>query len=242
MEANIVEVFSSIQGEARYVGCRQVFVRLAGCNLTCAYCDTPDSRKAASQGRVERTPGGRDFVAVKSPLPVAELAGYVNALLRYPHHSVSLTGGEPLCQAAAVAALAPLLAGRRYLETNGTLAAELALVLPHIDIISMDIKLPSAAGRAYWEEHERFLRVAAAREVFVKVVLTAGTDDDELRRAMTLVAGIDRRIPVILQPVSPVNGVAGIPPESVLRLQALALEHVNDARVIPQTHKMMGQL
>ncbi|MDT8901461.1 7-carboxy-7-deazaguanine synthase QueE [Anaeroselena agilis] len=238
----IVEVFSSIQGEGRYVGCRQVFVRLAGCNLACDYCDTPASRQAAMEGRVEATPGGRDFFAVANPLAADALAGYVNSLLRAPHHSVSLTGGEPLCQAEELAELAPKLAGRLYLETNGTMPDELAVVLPYIDIVSMDIKLPSTSGREWWGEHERFLRLAAGRDVFVKVVLTAATGDDEFRRALTLVAAVDRRIPVVLQPVSPVNNVAGIAPEAALRLMAAALEMVDDVRVIPQTHKMMGQL
>ncbi len=239
---DIVEVFSSIQGEGRYVGYRQVFVRLAGCNLVCAYCDTPASRKPAADGWVEGTPGGRDFFPVANPVPVAALAGYVNRLLRAPHHSVSLTGGEPLCQAAALAELAPKLAGRLYLETNGTMPDELATVLSRIDIVSMDIKLPSTCGRELWAEHGRFLRLAAARELFVKIVLTAATGDEEFHRALALVAAVDRRIPVVLQPVSPVNNVAGIAPEAVLRLLAKALDMVDDVRVIPQTHKMMGQL
>jgi 7-carboxy-7-deazaguanine synthase len=242
VSVEIVEVFSSIQGEGRYVGYRQVFVRLAGCNLACDYCDTPASRAATAAGWVEATPGGRDFFPVANPLPVEVLAGYVNSLLRAPHHSVSLTGGEPLCQAAALAELAPKLAGRRYLETNGTMPDELAAVLPHIDIVSMDIKLPSTAGREWWDEHGRFLRLAASREAYVKIVLTAATGDDEFRRALALVAAVDRRIPVVLQPVTPVNNVAGIAPEAVLRLLATALDVVDDVRVIPQTHKMMGQL
>jgi 7-carboxy-7-deazaguanine synthase len=241
-QVDIVEVFSSVQGEGKYVGYRQVFVRLAGCNLTCAYCDTPASRTAADGGRVEGTPGGRDFFPVANPLPVEELAGHVNKLLRAPHHSVSLTGGEPLCQAAALAELAPRISGRLYLETNGTLPDELALVLPHIAIVSMDIKLPSTGGGEWWDEHGRFLRLAAQRDLFVKVVLTAATGDGEFRRALALVSAVDRRIPVVLQPVTPVNNVAGIAPEAVLRLLATALELVDDVRVIPQTHKMLGQL
>lgn len=238
----IVEVFSSIQGEGRYVGYRQVFVRLAGCNLACDYCDTPASRVAAATARVEATPGGRDFFAVDNPLPVEALAGHVNSLLGAPHHSVSLTGGEPLCQAAELAELAPKLAGRLYLETNGTMPDELAAVLPHIDIVSMDIKLPSISGRELWDEHERFLRLASTREVYVKLVLTAATGDEEFRRALKLVAAVDSRIPVVLQPVTPVGRVAGIAPEAVLRLLAAALDVVDDVRVIPQTHKIMNQL
>jgi organic radical activating enzyme len=191
---------------------------------------------------VEGTPGGRDFFPVTNPLTVDALAGHINNLLRAPHHSVSLTGGEPLCQAAALAELAPKVSGRLYLETNGTLPDELALVLPHIDIVSMDIKLPSTGGGEWWGEHGRFLRLAAERDLFVKIVLTAATGDDELRRALALVAAVDRRIPVVLQPVTPVNNVAGIAPEAVLRLLAAALEIVDDVRVIPQTHKMLGQL
>ncbi len=237
-----VEVFSSVQGEGRYVGYRQVFVRLAGCNLACEYCDTPSSRQATAAGRVEGTPGGRDFFPVVNPVAPDALAGHVNNLLRFPHHAVSLTGGEPLCQAAAVAALAPQLNGRVYLETNGTLPDELAVVLPHVAIVAMDIKLPSTSGRAWWDEHRRFLTLAAAGDVFVKVVLTAATTDDEFRRAIALVAAVDRRIPVVLQPVSPVGSVAGIAPEAVLKLLTAALDVLEDVRVIPQTHKIMGQL
>ncbi|HWQ61341.1 MAG TPA: 7-carboxy-7-deazaguanine synthase QueE [Negativicutes bacterium] len=239
---DFAEVFSSIQGEGKYVGYRQVFVRLAGCNMACAYCDTPASRQATPQGRVERTPGSRDFFTVESPVAPDVLAGYVNNLLGSPHHSISLTGGEPLCQAAGLAEMAPKLAGRLYLETNGTLPDELAVVLPHVAIVAMDIKLPSTSGREWWDEHRRFLRAAAARDLFVKVVLTAATDDAEFRQATALVAAVDRRIPTVLQPVSPVENVAGIAPEAVLRLLAMALEDLDDVRVVPQTHKMMGQL
>ncbi|HMM20509.1 MAG TPA: 7-carboxy-7-deazaguanine synthase QueE [Selenomonadales bacterium] len=242
MTAQIVEVFSSIQGEGKYVGYRQVFVRLAGCNLACGYCDTAVSRRPQPAGRIEITAGQRDFRSLDNPLGLEELAGFINGLLAAPHHSVSLTGGEPLCQAAAVARLAPRLKGRIYLETNGTLPDELTMVLPHIHIVSMDIKLPSVTGGGHWEEHRRFLEIARARDVFVKVVLSGETGDGEFEQAMKLVAGVDKNIPVVLQPVSPVNQVAGVAPERVLELQARALEWLTDVRVIPQTHKQLGQL
>ena len=48
MKAPIIEVFSSIQGEGLLIGRRQIFVRFAGCNLNCNYCDTPESRKSTA--------------------------------------------------------------------------------------------------------------------------------------------------------------------------------------------------
>ena len=39
-KAKIKEIFSSIQGEGEYIGCKQIFIRFCACNLNCAYCDT----------------------------------------------------------------------------------------------------------------------------------------------------------------------------------------------------------
>lgn len=240
--ANIVEVFSSIQGEGKYIGCRQVFVRLAGCNACCAFCDTPASRNSLSYGLIESSAGRRDFVQKANPLSTADLVKFINNLLITPHHSISITGGEPLCQADVIADLAGYVGNRIYLETNGTLPSELEKVLPFVDIISMDIKLPSATGQSYWTEHREFLRTAARREVFVKIVLTGLTTDEEFKQAISLVAEAGNNIPVILQPVTPVEGCTGIEPARVLILQERAMEFIKDVRVIPQTHKLMGQL
>lgn len=239
---NLVEVFSSIQGEGKYVGYRQVFVRLAGCNMKCEFCDTPSSRNDVAFGQIETAPGKRVFLAAENPVTIDRLAAYINQLLIEPHHSVSFTGGEPLCQAGALAKLAQKVTGAVYLETNGTLPDELAEVLPYVDIISMDVKLPSTSGREYWSEHIRFLQLAQQREVFVKIVLTAETADDEFARAIELVAAVKPSIPLILQPVSPVEGVKAISPADVLKRQSEALQSLKDVRVIPQTHKFLGQM
>lgn len=239
---DIIELFSSVQGEGLYVGTRQVFVRLAGCNLSCAYCDTPESRDFCKNALVERTPGKRDFSQLANPLPINNLAKIINSLLTIRHHSISLTGGEPLCQATMIAELAPQLNAPIYLETNGTLVEQLALVLPHIDIISMDIKLPSTTGKTCWREHREFLRLAASKEVFVKIVITGQSNHAELQQAFDLVASVDTNIPVILQPVTPLNGCEPVSPDAMLSYQETALTLLNDVRVIPQTHKYMGQL
>ena len=239
---NIVEVFSSIQGEGQYVGYRQVFVRLAGCNLECEFCDTPESRKLIKSAQIEVTAGKRDFKTIQNPISISQLAAYINQLLVLPHHSVSLTGGEPLCQSQAIEKLASLLHGKIHLETNGTLTGELAKVLPYIDVISMDIKLPSASGQELWQQHKEFLRLANTKNVFVKIVVASKTSAEEFQKALDLIASIKPTIPLIIQPVTPIHDCEGVTPDQVLAWQEQALRILSDVRVIPQTHKFMNQL
>ncbi len=243
---NLVEIFSSIQGEGLFVGCRQVFVRLAGCNLFCRYCDTRDSFTVPAAAHVETDAGGRMFGSITNPVAASELFAAVANLCRTPHHSISLTGGEPLLQPQAIVALSPLRdkGVRLYLETNGTLPTILAQVIQHIDIVSMDFKLPSELPeqQEYWQEHAEFLKVACQREVFVKIVLSGRTSPNELEKAIALICDTNPAIPLILQPVTPVHGVTPVVPEQVLRWQELALASLQNVRVIPQTHKLMGQL
>lgn len=239
---NLVEIFSSIQGEGQFVGYRQVFVRLAGCNLKCAFCDTSSSRKMVSIGQVEKSAGKRDFQVISNPISITDVSTYINNLLSVPHHSISFTGGEPLCQAKAMREIIPEIKGRIYLETNGTLPDELELVLPYIDIISMDIKLPSIIEREMWQQHRKFLRLATACNVFVKVVITNRTNEKEFNQAVELIAEVDKNIPLIIQPVTPIHDCEGVAPDLVLLWQEQALTVLNDVRVIPQTHKFIGQL
>ena len=124
-QGNVVEIFSGIQGEGIHVGRRQIFLRLAGCNLACDYCDQPEARTVPAFALIERTAGRRDFIAARNPLGVERCARAILKLDRPRglHHAVSLTGGEPLMQAGFLAALLPILrrAGLRVLlETNGT--------------------------------------------------------------------------------------------------------------------------
>jgi organic radical activating enzyme len=240
--ANIVEIFSSIQGEGLYVGTRQIFVRFSGCNLACVYCDTPGSSKLCKYALVERTPGMRNFEKVPNPISIDHLAEMINSLLTVKHHSISLTGGEPLGQTDTIVKLAPKLHAPIYLETNGTMYDKLAQVLPYVDIISMDIKLPSATGKEYWQEHHNFLRLATTKELFLKLVITKQMSNDEFLQAVNLIASVSVSIPLILQPVTPCNNSETVTPDAMLAYQEKALEFLEDVRVIPQTHKFMGQL
>lgn len=241
-QANIIEVFSSIQGEGKYVGCRQVFVRFSGCNLRCKYCDTLVSHAPYKHCTAEKEAGTRKFVQLDNPVDVDTTARCVNQLLRSPHHSVSFTGGEPLYRADFIHALAKKVRCKLYLETNGTLYQELERVLDDIAYISMDIKLPSIAGRELWEEHRKFLKRARCRDLFVKLVVSGETTLEEFDQSVALIKETNAQIPLILQPVTPVNGCLPASPEDVLIYQTRALASLSDVRVIPQTHKFINQM
>ena len=99
-----IEVFASIQGEGLRQGEPEIFIRLAGCNLRCRFCDTKRSWRA---GR-ERT--------------IDDVVGEVERLRRHlPARWVCLTGGEPLAQD-----IGPLVRRLKkagflvHVETNGT--------------------------------------------------------------------------------------------------------------------------
>ena len=245
MQTNLIEVFSSVQGEGRYAGCRQLFVRFEGCNLQCRYCDTENAPGTHLMCNVEIAPGARRFREIMNPVEAHELAAYINEFLQaVPHQAVSFTGGEPLLQSGFLRELLPLVNCRRFLETNGTLPDRLSEVLPLVDIISMDIKLPGETGREMWAEHERFLRLAveAGKDVYVKLVIPGNLVEEDFDRAVRLIADVEPSVLLVLQPVTPVNGVPAAEPGSVLELQQRALNMLSDVRVIPQTHRMMNQI
>ncbi|WP_298269461.1 7-carboxy-7-deazaguanine synthase QueE [Geobacter sp.] len=245
--AELAEVFSSIQGEGGLIGLRQVFIRFRGCNLQCDYCDTPTG-VSAEPCLMEQAPGRRDFVPVENPVPLHRILSLIEGWHRgWPgvHHSVSITGGEPLVSHEILQSWLPKLRILLpvYLETNGVMHTALDLLIDHIDMIGMDIKIPSTSGcTELWEDHRRFLRKASAKDVFVKVVVGEQTEDWEIERSAEIVSSVAGNIPFVLQPVTRRDGSVDIGPLRVLELQEIASRYVRECRVIPQTHKFMGQL
>lgn len=243
---HLVEVFSGIQGEGPIVGYRQIFVRLAGCNLSCPYCDTPAARDRTPFFLAETEPGGRFFEKLPNPADPERLAALIARLDPDLHHSVSLTGGEPLLQADYIAGLAPKIRNlglKVYLETNGTLPDELHKVVSHIDLIGMDWKIGSVAGPgALAGCFQSFLEIAATKKFFCKVVVGPRTVVEEVCEAARAVAKVVPGGCFILQPVTPAPGEESISPDFLLGLQAAALKILKGVRVIPQTHKMLGQM
>lgn len=243
----ISEIFSSIQGEGYLAGRRQLFIRLNECNLDCCYCDTEHAKEDTT--RIETRPGSALFDLLPQPVPlhfVHDLVAEWCRLLPGAHHSISVTGGEPLLYADSLgewfSRLRPLLP--IHLETNGTMHVALEQVVQHLDFVSMDMKLPSTSGctEHLWGLHRDFLRVSDGHNASVKVVISNDTDESEIQQVCEIITDINPATPLFLQPLSHSDGGIGISVTHLLRLQEAASARLADVRVIPQMHRMLGAL
>ena len=120
----ITEMFGSIQGESTHAGRLCFFVRLAGCNLRCSYCDTDYSL----------TPADGVEMSIDS---------VVSHILKEGFNLVEITGGEPLTQGNVVKLCDRLLETgcEVMIETNGSLDIN---ILPKGVIRIVDCKTPSS--------------------------------------------------------------------------------------------------
>lgn len=175
----VTEVFTSVQGEGTLTGVPSVFVRLSGCNLRCAWCDTPYSSWSPEGEHIEIDALVDDVVA------------------RGPRHVV-LTGGEPMLQTAAVPFTKKLAARGLHVtvETAGTVDAPL-----HIDLASISPKLsdstpsaPAAWVQRHAERRRRpdvVARLVRDHDHQLKFVVGAPTDLAEID---AFVADVERAL------------------------------------------------
>lgn len=208
------EIFVSIDGEGKTAGMLTTFIRLAGCNLRCAWCDTAYALKP-TQGK---------------PMAVENVVSAVTT------HAVTLTGGEPLVQPAAVELARQLMEKgiAVNVETNGSRDTAPLLALPHADellLITLDWKLPSSR----MEEQMFRSSFSALREQDVLKFVVASSAD--LNRAYAV---LDELHPCSLVYFSPVFGAI----EPVELVDALRRRHeaghdVSRLRVQLQLHKII---
>ncbi len=224
-KARLTELFVSIQGEGPLVGIRQAFIRFAGCNLNCRYCDT-DFRGKFSCG-------------------VSKICNFLQESM--PIHSVVLTGGEPLLQVEFLKYFLPYLKEKLglnvYLETNGTLANQLSEIAGYLDWICMDVKIPSIAGVELWQEHSIFIdAVPNSSNLILKVVLDITISAKDRRAFESLLLDKRRDMIIVLQPIYSLRYSKELS-SLLLRWQKELMQIFGlEVRVIPQVHKVMGLL
>ncbi len=144
---NISEIFCSIQGESTYAGLPCIFIRLAGCNLRCDYCDTTYSYESDISLSIDDI-----FTKIKEFDPIK---------------LVEITGGEPLLQ-PEVYQLFELLHKDGYtilLETNGSISLK---EIPEYIIKIVDVKCPgSGEENSFLLENLEFINQVSDEIKFV---------------------------------------------------------------------------
>ncbi|MBA3721164.1 MAG: radical SAM protein [Parachlamydiaceae bacterium] len=132
---NIIEIFSSVQGETSFSGLPTVFVRLAACNLRCTWCDTTYSFGKGTPWTIDNI---------------------LNDVEKKGQQYVCVTGGEPLLQENVYPFLTSLCDRNLTvtLETGGSLPT--SKVDPRVHVI-LDIKCPKSgmSDKNHWENIER---------------------------------------------------------------------------------------
>jgi 7-carboxy-7-deazaguanine synthase len=163
----IAEIFYSIQGEGALIGTPSVFVRTSGCNLRCAWCDTPYT---------SWRPEGRE-------MPLDEIVA--EAQLRPARHVV-VTGGEPMIapEMGALTERLRALGLHITIETAGTVYQPV-----DCDLMSISPKLSNSTPEGDWaERHERsriqpdtLRRLMGICEYQLKFVIAKPEDAEEAR-------------------------------------------------------------
>lgn len=172
------ETFFSIQGEGTRAGQPCVFVRLTGCPLRCAWCDTAYAFHEGQRRSVDEV---------------------VRDIGRHPCRRVLVTGGEPLAQPAAFALVKRLLddGWEVLVETSGHVSLD---GLDRRAVTILDVKAPGS-GETHRMEWGNLDLLATGDEV--KFVL-ADRADYEWSRALVREKGLSARCVVLF---SPVHGV-----------------------------------
>lgn len=171
----ICEIFFSIQGEGKLAGVPSIFVRASGCNLRCAWCDTPYS----------------SWQAEGETLPVDEI---VRQVLAHPAGHVVITGGEPMIMPDVL----PLCRAIRQARKHVTMETAATVFSPvEIDLASLSPKLANSTawqrdGGRFAAAHEALRLKPAVIQQFIdsspdfqlKFVVSAASDLDEIHRLL----------------------------------------------------------
>lgn len=260
--APVMEVFASIQGEGAYVGEPQSFLRLAGCPLRCAWCDTPNSWTVSElpRTRIAGVQGARHEEGWATPF---QSACWIAEVEPAEPRTVSVTGGEPLLWPDYLLALRGMLGERRmHLETAGAHPDSLARVLDIFQHFSLDLKLPADMGAPQepvvlspeahpateaspcdaptWSAARRAcLELIADKDACAKLVIAGGRDARDYDPLVEDLAQVAPEVPLYLTPATPMAGVPAPDLPLVVEVAERARELNLAVRILPQVHRLL---
>ena len=257
VEAPVMEVFASIQGEGLYAGDPQVFLRLFGCPLRCRYCDTPGSWSVQAEARARIAGPGATRREAAGVTPF-QAACWIAEVEPGAPRTVSVTGGEPLIWPGFVLGLRDVIGERRlHLETAGGHPAALERVLGVVDHVSLDLKLPadldapeavglpqggepSPRNEVDWARaRSAALELVRGRDACGKLVLTGERDAEEFTPLLEDVRRLAPDLPLFIQPATPMGAATAPEPELITELLEAARDRHLRVRVLPQIHRAL---
>lgn len=207
----VVEKFISINGEGRSAGELAAFIRFAGCNLNCSYCDTKWANEADAPYEI---------------LSEEEIYAYIK---EQNVNNVTLTGGEPLLQ-ENIGRLVKLLSRDKELhieiETNGAVSLKDFIDIGENVTFTLDYKLPGSKmnSRMVMENYDLIRNIDT-----VKFVVS---NQEDLDKAREIIEGynLTDRVAVYLS-----SSFGVIKPEDIVNYM---MEHnMNKVRLQLQLHK-----
>jgi 7-carboxy-7-deazaguanine synthase len=243
VNADIYEIFNSVQGEGLYVGTRQLFVRFANCPLSCVYCDTWEARERCAKVKIDFK--GAIYEEV-NPLTSTELLKIVRNLWTSSTKHVTLTGGEPLLYPDFILELSSMCEKPFYLETNAIFWRHAQQIKDVIDVAACDVKLPEHKSSADYLSllNDELKTIKLFNDfgvtVFVKMIIMKETCKESLIPPLVALSKINPDLLLVLQPVTSLNK-GQIPPsnQQLLELMDLAGNYLSYIRLIPQMHKKL---
>ncbi len=217
----VIEVFGpTLQGEGLLIGLRTLFIRLAGCDWSCSWCDTPYSWRPGSLAAVQRLDPPAILLRLRSLDPAT--------------HQVTLSGGNPALHDCTELLHALHAEGYRvHVETQGSLAPTW---LGLADSVTVSPKGPSSGMPPAWNELAGAL--ARSRAADLKIVVFDEAD-------LAFASEAHRRHPERPLCLQVGNRVGVDSAEALLQrarwLAARVLEQADFAavRVLPQWHVLL---
>lgn len=230
----VVEIFSSIDGEGKFAGIPAIFIRLAGCNLSCSWCD---SKYAWSKDELSYT-----------EMRIDEIINKVDSLsVKYGISHITLTGGEPLIAKNVDILIDNLIASGDHsphytvnIETNGAVNLKrwTEKYYHRSDILfTMDWKCPSSGMNKYMKEYNlKALSYRHSNAYFindiVKFVVGSKEDLEEVKRVIHM-----NVLPAPDYYISPVFGM--IEPKEIVEFILNERLAQYGARIQIQLHKVI---
>ena len=219
----LIELYKSVQGESSFTGLPCIFVRFAGCNLRCAWCDSEYTFT-----------GGRPFTQ-------DEVVAQIEALA--PCRLVEFTGGEPMLHAKELLPLMERLLAQGYtlmMETSGERPLN---AVPKAVHKIVDVKCPGAGAAANSFRMENLNALTKADEV--KFVLTDRADYEFARgfiaeHRLNEIAGGVLLSPAFDKSPSPLRTTENATLDPRVLVEWMLAEGV-DARLSLQIHKFVWE-